>query len=143
VIVVDLSAVGGTRTVLVVESNPIVRKFLQVSLERGGLAVIVATSGTEAMLAEVGFPGPIDLLVFDVMMPDIMGPELAMSMKKRRPDMRVMFMSHYPDGGMLLLNYGWYFTKKLFLPVVLLAKVNEVLSSAEPEQGIEHFDTRR
>lgn len=68
------------------------------------------------MVLEVCFTGTIHLLLCDVMMPDMCGPDLAKAMIARRSDMRVMLMSGYADGGLLILNHGWHFIKKPFLP---------------------------
>jgi len=134
---------GDTKTILIVEGNPVLRKLLQKTLQRGGFSVLAAISAQEAILTEVSFPGQIHLLLTEVMMPDIMGPDLANIMRERRPDMRVMLLSHYPDGRILLLNYGWYFIKKVFLPAVLLSRVNEVLYGEVRDQGTDVFDTRK
>jgi CheY-like chemotaxis protein len=74
----------GTKTILLVEGNLLFRKVLHVILERGGFAVLTASSAKEAILVEVNFPGPIHLLLSEVMMTDIMGPDLATAMKERR-----------------------------------------------------------
>ena len=63
-------------------------------------------------------------------------------LKERRPEMRVMLMSGYPDGEMLFLNYGWHFIEKPFLAVELVERVNSVLHTPERSQGEDHFDTR-
>jgi hypothetical protein len=55
--------------------------------------------------------------------------------------MRVMLMSGFPDGELLLLNSGWHFIEKPFLPDVLVERVNNVLHSPEQSQGEDHFDT--
>jgi len=55
--------------------------------------------------------------------------------------MRVMFMSGYPDGALLVLNYGWQFIAKPFVKAALLEKVKSVLSSTTKPQGVDHFDT--
>jgi FixJ family two-component response regulator len=60
------------------------------------------------------------------MMPDMSGPDLALKLKDGRPEMRVILMSGYADGRMLVFNYGWYFIEKPFVPVQLVAKINEV-----------------
>jgi two-component system cell cycle sensor histidine kinase/response regulator CckA len=133
---------AGMKTVLVVEDNPGVRKLVQLALEGGGFNVLAAASAKEAMLTEVGFSGRIHLLLSEVLMPDMMGPDLAAAMKERRPEMRVMLMSHYPDGRILLLNYGWYFIEKLALSSALPARVKALLSSSTFDQGTDRFDTR-
>jgi len=84
----------------------------------------------------------IDLLLSDVMMPGISGPALALKLKESRPEMRVMLMSGYPDGALLVLNYGWYFIQKPFVAVQLVAKINEVLYGEVRDQGTDHFDVR-
>ena len=74
-------------------------------------------------------------------MPGTSGPELAKKLKELRPEMRVMLMSGYPE-GMLVLNYGWYFIKKPFIGAALMGRVNEVLHTELRDQGTDHFDTR-
>jgi FixJ family two-component response regulator len=77
------------------------------------------------------------------MMPDMCGPELADVLKQRRPDMRVMLMSGYADGAMLVLNHGWHFIQKPFLPTALLGRVTDVLHTKVQDQGTDHFDPRQ
>ena len=76
------------------------------------------------------------------MMPDMSGPAIAELLKNRRPEMRVMLMSGYHDGDLLLLNYGWHFIEKPFVPTALVKKVNEILHTPERSQGNDQFDTR-
>ena len=94
------------------------------------------------MQVESSNQGTIHLLLSDVMMPDMSGPAVAQLLKKRRPDMRVMLMSGYVDGEMLLLNHGWHFIEKPFLPAALVKRVNEVLHTPERSQGDDGFDNR-
>jgi len=75
-------------------------------------------------------------------MPDVSGPELANGLKQNRPEMRVMLMSGFADGAILVLNHGWHFIGKPFLATALLTRVNEVLHSEVCEQGTDHFNTR-
>jgi DNA-binding NtrC family response regulator len=110
-------------------------------LENANFTVLAAASADEAIQL-AGHAKTIDLLLSDVMMPDISGPDLALKLKKLRPEMRVILMSGYPGGGMLVLNYGWYFIQKPFVPVQLVAKINEVLDGEMRDQGTDHFDAR-
>jgi DNA-binding NtrC family response regulator len=112
-------------------------------LQDGGLEILSASSATEAMSIESEFRRPIHLLLCDVVMPGIVGPELATTLKKRRPGMRVMLMSGYPDGALLVLNYGWHFIQKPFVAELLLEKVKGILVSVTPEQGTDHFEMRQ
>jgi DNA-binding NtrC family response regulator len=95
------------------------------------------------MRIEAKFAGTIDLLLSDVMMPDTSGPDLAKKLKKQRPQMRIILMSGYADGELLLLNYGWHFMQKPFMPRALVGRVKDVLQSKTHEQGTDHFDTRK
>lgn len=134
---------GNQQNILVVEDDGLVLKLVKIILERGGFNVLPAQSAQEAMLAEAGFKGEIHLLISDVMMPGMQGPDLAEAMKKRRPELRVMLMSGYADGSLLILNYGWHFIKKPFVAMTLLGKVKEVLNGESRDQGTDHFDVRQ
>jgi len=129
-------------TILVVEDDPAILKMVRLILEEAGFGVLSAGSADQARLVAEGFPRPIHLLLSDVMMPDVSGPELASALKQNRPEMRVMLMSGFADGAMLVLNHGWHFIAKPFLATALLARVNDVLRSDVREQGTDHFDTR-
>jgi FixJ family two-component response regulator len=77
------------------------------------------------------------------MMPEMCGPDLAELLKKGRPEMRVMLMSGYADGAMLVLNHGWHFIQKPFLPSALVGRVTELLHTKVRDQGTDHFDPCR
>jgi two-component system, cell cycle sensor histidine kinase and response regulator CckA len=122
-------------TILVVDDQPMVRRIVCETLVRAGFCVLEADSGEQAIQAESTTDGEIHLLLSDVMMPNMTGPAIAQLLKKRRPDMRVMLMSGYPDGEMLGLNQGWHFIEKPFLAGDLVGRVNDVLHT--PERGQE------
>lgn len=130
-------------TILLVGDNALVRRLVGAILSKARFEVIIARSAKEAMLLEVSFAGTIHLLISDIMMPDMCGPDLAKAMKERRPDMRVILISRYADGGLLVLNFGWHFIRKPLLPEGLLDEVNEVLHSGLRDQGTDHFDERK
>ncbi len=129
------------QTVLLVEDDAEIRRFVQHILEKAGLTVLVAGDAATALQIESQFSGPIHLLLSDVMMPGITGPDLAKKLKQLRPELRVMLMSGHSE-GMLILNYGWYFLQKPFLSEALMGKINNVLHSEVRDQGTDHFDTR-
>lgn len=132
-----------SETILLVEDDPAILKMVKLILEDAGFGVLSASSANQARLIAGGFPHAIHLLLSDVMMPDVSGPELAEDLKEHRSDMRVMLMSGYADGALLVLNYGWHFIRKPFLASSLLARVNDVLHSEVRDQGTDHFDTRQ
>ena len=130
-------------TILVVEDDAAIRRLVQIILEEGGYEVLLANSSQRAIRVAADFSRTIHLLLSDVMMPDMCGPELADMLKLRRPEMRVMLMSGYADGAMLVLNHGWHFIQKPFLPVALLGRVTDALHTEVRDQGTDHFDPRK
>src|SRR5438105_1807877 len=114
-------------TVLVLDDDLMVLEAVHQILERAGFRVLVAGNCQTAIQAENDTRGTIHLLLSDVSMPDMSGPVIAQILKKHRPDMRVMLMSGYRDDDMLLLNHGWHFIEKPFLPDQLVARVNDLL----------------
>ena len=109
--------------ILVVEPDSLLRELVAVILKRSGFEVLAAGSAKDAILLEVGFPRPIQVLLSSITVPGTTGPAFAKAMKERRPEIRFMFMSGYPDGAMLILNYGWAFIAKPFVATELVAKV--------------------
>jgi DNA-binding response OmpR family regulator len=131
-------------TILLVEHHPLFLKLIKGILEGAKFRVLTASDPKEAKRVEAGFAGTIDLLLSEVMMPaDQLGTKLAKSLKERRPKMRVILMSAYPGGELLLLNFGWHFIQQPFVPEGLVGRIREVLRSTIREQGNEHFDTRK
>ncbi len=82
-------------TILLVEDEEAVRKLAKIALERSGYAVLVAANGRAAMDVAGRHAGGIDLLVTDVVMPEMRGPQLAAVLRERRPALKVLFMSGY------------------------------------------------
>src|SRR5579872_5377298 len=134
--------IGETReTILLVEDHSALLKLIKQILENANFTVLAATCGTQAARIEAEFPGTIDLLLSDVRMKGMSGPNLAKKLKERRPQMRVMLMSGYPGGALLVLNYGWHYIEKPFVPSVLVSKVKDVLRGETREQSTDRFNT--
>jgi DNA-binding response OmpR family regulator len=131
-------------TILLVEHHPLFLKLIKGILEGAQFKVLSASNPKEAKRLEAGYKGTIDLLLSEVMMtPDLLGTKLAKALKKRRPKMRILLMSAYPGGELLILNYGWHFIGHPFMAEALVGRIKEVLRSKIPEQGTDHFDTRK
>jgi DNA-binding response OmpR family regulator len=131
-------------TILLVEHHPLFLKLIKGILEDAKFKVLPARNPKEAKEIEAGFAGSIDLLLSEVMMtPGLLGTKLAKSLKKRRPKMRILLMSAYPGGELLILNYGWHFIKHPFMAEALVTRIKDVLHSKIREQGTDHFDTRK
>jgi DNA-binding NtrC family response regulator len=116
-------------TILVVEDNPFVMKPVVIMLELAGFKVLSASGAEQAIQIESDFTGAIHLLLSDVMMPGMSGPDLAEKLQHARPQMRVILMSGFIGGAMLLLNHGWHFIQKPFMANALLDRVNDALHS--------------
>jgi len=90
-----LASVRGTETVLLVEDDGQVRGLMRRSLESRGFIVLAASQGSEALQMAEEHDGPIDLLITDVVMPNMDGGKLAQRLRAARPEVRVLFVSGY------------------------------------------------
>jgi len=88
---------SGSGVVLLVENDPTVREFARRSLEAVGYTVLAVAGGDEALRASEGRGGAIDVLLTDVAMPGVHGPELAALILAQRPGIGVVFMSGYAE----------------------------------------------
>ncbi len=84
-------------TVLVVEDEEEVRALARDVLEMNGYTVLEAMDAADAIRIDETHPGPIHLLITDVVMPRMSGPELARRLRAHRPSLRVLCMSGYPE----------------------------------------------
>jgi two-component system cell cycle sensor histidine kinase/response regulator CckA len=119
----------GSGTVLVVEDEDGVRHLVQRVLERFGYRVLVAASPHEALRIARG-ERLINLLMSDVVLPGLSGPDLAEQIVAIQPGIRVLYMSGYTDEAIVhrgLLNAGTPFLEKPFTPETLAKKVRQVL----------------
>ena len=120
----------GGETVLVVDDEAPIRTLLELTLGALGYRVLIAASGRDAMrlLAEHG--GPIDLLVTDVVLPQMSGDVLARQVAQRYPAVRVLFMSGYGDELLSrqgTLDPGVALLRKPFVPADLAQKIRHIL----------------
>jgi DNA-binding response OmpR family regulator len=119
-------------TILVVEDEGDVRELAREVLEMNGYTVLEALDVADATRLAQTHPGPIDLLVTDVVMPGASGPELARRLRAQRPDLRVLCMSGYPESADRRLEgeAGWNaWLQEPFTPAGLMAKVRDCLTS--------------
>src|ERR1700753_3250921 len=120
-------------TILVVDDDPATLRLVVEILRIANFLVLSANSGSRALQLAESAPH-IDLLLSDVEMDDMTGPDLGEALKKLRPDLHVMLMSRGSKGNLLVLNYGWAFLRKPFLPARLVQMVNDVLHSPNRSQ---------
>jgi two-component system, cell cycle sensor histidine kinase and response regulator CckA len=125
---------SGTETVLLVEDEVPLRLVAKRILERLGYRVLVAESPGEAAPLCESHDGPIQLLLTDVVMPLVSGPELAARLSSLRPGLKVLFMSGYTDGSIDahgVIERGAAFLQKPFTSELLAHKVRSVLDGHE------------
>jgi CheY-like chemotaxis protein len=116
------------KTVLVVDDHLLVRQLIAGVLAHGdGYNVLMAETGEQGLLQSREFKGEIDLLLTDFQMPGISGIELATAMTVDRPKLKVLMMSAFPE-GMLILNEGWHFLPKPFIASQLRSLVAGLVS---------------
>ena len=123
-------ATRGGETLLVVEDQDALREVLVESLESFGYTVLSADGGESAIAAAAAHPGPIDLLLTDVVMPGTGGRALAARLLADRPGIRVLYMSGYTSdvlGRHGVLDQGLELIEKPFTTDQLACKLRELL----------------
>jgi two-component system, cell cycle sensor histidine kinase and response regulator CckA len=126
------STTAGSETILLVEDEPEVRNLVEKLLAMQGYTVLVAASPSEALQLCEKERRRIDLLLTDVVMPDMSGRELARRLEPSRPEMRVLYMSGYTEdaiGRHGVLDPEIAFLQKPFSPDALARKVREGLGA--------------
>ena len=122
----------GQGTVLVAEDEPALRTLVVGMLKKSGYTVLEAGDGLEALIVVDEYEGEIDLVVTDVVMPRMGGPELVQKLRDKRQSLPVIFMSGYTKGAALEnVNVGssTFLLSKPFSMEVLAQKVTEIRQS--------------
>jgi signal transduction histidine kinase len=125
-----LQAARGTETILVVEDDEGVRDVVTASLELHGYDVMTAFDGRDALRIAQTAREPIDLVLTDIVMPNISGSEVARQLQQQFPKMKVLFMSGHNEDAVVrdgLLDSTLNFIQKPYTPLALAQKVRDVL----------------
>ena len=128
-----LAPAAGEETILLVEDELVVRRLVAEILESNGYTVLQAGDGPSALELLRRHTGPLDLLVTDVVMPGMSGPDVAGAVAAMRPGTQVLYISGYTDssvGHHGVLEPGIAFLQKPFDADALTRKVREVLDGA-------------
>ena len=128
----------GAETILVVEDEEALRELACLTLREYGYTVLEASQGDEALQLFAERQAPVDLLVTDVVMPGLSGPELAEQLTSRQPQMKVLYTSGYMSHAIVrdgVLKAGTPFLPKPFNPDDLARKVREVLDTPREERA--------
>jgi PAS domain S-box-containing protein len=122
----------GSETIMVVEDDPSVRELVRLMLEARGYAVLTVEDAEEAARVCRDCPGGVDLLLTDVVMPEVGGRDLAERLAEISPSMRILFMSGYSDEAVYRhgeISPNAAFIEKPFTERTLAGKVREVLDA--------------
>jgi CheY-like chemotaxis protein len=120
----------GSETILLVEDNEQVRTLARIVLAREGYTVLEADGGNRALALLARHEGPVHLLLTDVVMPEMNGKELFRRINRRRPEVRVLYMSGYADDVIAdcgVMDAEVHFIQKPFSVRALSVKVREAL----------------
>jgi PAS domain S-box-containing protein len=126
---------NASETILIVEDDAGLLEVTHRSLEAVGYAILSARNPEEAIRIAESHPGPIHLMVTDVILPGINGAQLASQLSRLRPEMKVLFVSGYTDEYIVrhgVLEPGLAFLQKPFSPKALNRKVGEMLAAPLP-----------
>jgi CheY-like chemotaxis protein len=121
---------AGTETILVIEDEDMVRSLAGRGLRDHGYIVIEARNGAQALQYLKRHPGTVELVISDVVMPEIAGRELGQAIAQIDPSLPVLYMSGYTGDDVVqrgLLDAGAPFQQKPFTPVTLATKVRTML----------------
>ena len=133
-----------TQTILVVDSDEAVLETLLAILKYANFRVLSANSAVSALKLAEETDGKIHMLLSEVNLPDMAGPDLGEALKKTRRDIHVMLTSGGTNGNLLVLNYGWAYIQKPSVPTKLVEMIRYVLGSPNRSQlGGQEFDSRK
>jgi len=124
-----IEPVGGSETILLVEDDPALRTMTRLVLGRLGYRVLEAAGGPEA-LSMARDEGPIHLLITDALLPAMSGRDIASELAPARPEMKVLYISGYPETAFAdqgILGDGRAFLPKPFSQSALASKIREAL----------------
>jgi signal transduction histidine kinase/ActR/RegA family two-component response regulator len=136
----DMSNLYGQETILVTEDEEMVRQFVVETLQAYGYQLLEASTVQYSLELAMSHPTPIDLLLTDVIMPQLNGPELYQTLLPHQPQLKVLYMSGYTDNVIIhqgVLDEGVNFLQKPFTVYALVHKVRELLNqtSSLPPAG--------
>jgi FixJ family two-component response regulator len=121
------------KTIFVVDDDPKVLAGVSALLVESKYNVLTARTGSKGLEQSRNFKGEIHLLLSDFQMPGMSGVDLATVMTLDRPQLKVLLMSGFDD-GMLILNEGWHFLSKPFIDSQLRALVVGLVSPEGPSR---------
>ena len=133
---IDRDLVNHPPTVLLVDDDARVRQWIHEELEKLGYNLLEAADGADALVIAELHRGPIDVVVTDVVMPRVDGPGLVKALLELRPDLKVLYISGYPEAFLrqsTSLPSEDNYLQKPFDMSTLIARITELLDSEDGE----------
>jgi CheY-like chemotaxis protein len=131
------SAGPGSETILFVEDDDEVREIATRILRKNGYRVLEAANGADALRVCEAEARPVDLIVTDIVMPEMGGSQLAERIRETQPDARILFTSGYTEDAAVrhsFIDPGEEFIGKPFTPSQLTQKTRDVLDATRTEK---------
>jgi two-component system cell cycle sensor histidine kinase/response regulator CckA len=131
---IDRDLVNQPPTVLLVDDDARVRQWIHEELERLGYNLLEAADGADALVIAELHRGPIDIVVTDVVMPRVDGPGLVKALLALRPDLKVLYISGYPEAFLrqsTSLPSEDNYLQKPFDMSTLIARITELLDPGD------------
>ena len=122
-------------TILIVEDNDTLRNLLHRTLEGAGFSVLHAADGAEALCCSEQYEGTIEIVVSDIVMPELNGLELSQRIRVARPETKFLFITGFRDQFPELRDCGANILEKPFLPSELLGMVDDILDQGHAVTG--------
>lgn len=138
----DKATSRGSETILLAEDSASLREMAHDYLASIGYTILEAASGKEALQKAQEFTGPIHILLTDVVMPEMSGPELACQMSALRAGIKIIFTSGYTDDAIArqgVLDPAVAFIQKPYRPKALARRIREVLDEISEATGNDHL----
>lgn len=126
----------GNETVLVVDDDDSIRNMIIDTLQPLGYTTLEASCAAEALELSESHPDKIDMILSDVIMPGMNGPQLVDTIKQQHPDIRVILMSGYTDNAIVhhqVAQKNYTLLSKPILPIALAGKVRNILDNKQDE----------
>jgi two-component system cell cycle sensor histidine kinase/response regulator CckA len=114
-------------TIMLVDDDNIIRKLVSSALQRAGINVLEASSGYAALEIAISHEGDIHALLTDVVMPGMSGPQLAVMLKRARPNLKIILMSGH-TAEISVNGYGWKLIQKPFRIHHMIGRIQELLN---------------
>ncbi|MDA0989658.1 MAG: response regulator [Verrucomicrobia bacterium] len=135
---INTDAHAGTECLLLVEDETELLALLDTYLTRLGYRILPAASAQEALAAMESSDGSVDMLICDVVLPDLNGPNLLTELRRQHPVLPVLFMSAYPGDSIIqrgVIRPGMPFISKPFTPPQLGRRIRDILDAVEPGEA--------